>query len=199
MKERNSDSIFNFIAPIYGLFYPWQKRRFVRIIDFAKDAFDLTACQSVLDVGCGTGALASVLHAKGLRVVGVDSAQKMLAFAKRQPENKSIHFVQASVLEKLPFADRCFDVSIASYVAHGMGAEDRLRMYREMNRVSRLAVIIHDYNENRFLFTSFVEKLEGGDYFRFIREAKTEMERYFADVTIIPVSPRASWYICTPH
>lgn len=195
---KNSNLLFNSIAPVYGLFYEMQKKRYRGVIERVSEEIDLTLQGMVIDVGCGTGALCSVLSEKGLNVTGIDSADKMLTIAKRQPENKSIAFIQGSVLEQLPFEDKTFDLSIASYVAHGLQKNERKQMYAEMSRVSKSKVIIYDYNQKRSLLTSIIEWLERGDYFRFIKEAKEEMTECFSEVRVINVNSKAAWYICTP-
>ena len=105
----------------------------------------------------------------------------------------------------MPFGDKSFDVSIASYVAHGLTADERKLMYAEMSRVTEKWVIIYDYNKKRSLLTSFIEWLEGGDYFHFIRDAEpemkdcvSEMKTCFSDVKVINVDVMANWYICKP-
>lgn len=202
---KNSRSLFNSIAPIYGLFYEKQKNRYRGIIDKASDELDLSSFHNVLDVGCGTGALCSVLNEKGLMVTGVDVADKMLNIAKRQPENKLITFIQANVLEQLPFEDKLFDISIASYVAHGLQKNERKQLYAEMSRVTKNKVIIYDYNQRRALLTTIIEWLERGDYFQFIKEAEHEMKNCvfgmkecFSEVKVVNVDYKAAWYICTP-
>ena len=206
MSKKNSSFLFNAIAPVYGLFYNRQKKRYREVIRNMATEFDLASFGSILDVGCGTGSLCSVLSESGLAVTGVDPAQKMLAIARRQPENGSIRFLQANALEGLPFADRSFDLSIASYVAHGMQKNERIKLYSEMRRVTKSKVILYDYNQKRSLLTSLVEWLERGDYFQFIKNPKSEMEncvsemeKCFSEVTVIEVDTRASWYICTPN
>jgi ubiquinone/menaquinone biosynthesis C-methylase UbiE len=204
MKKKDSHSLFNTIAPVYGLFYRYQKERFLKVMRGVRHELDVTAYETVLDVGCGTGALCSVLKASGLRVTGIDPAEKMLGVARSQPENRSIPFIRADVLKRLPFEDKSFDISIASYVAHGLQKKDRDQMYSEMRRVTRSKVIIYDYNQKRGLLTSVIEWLEHGAYFRFIKNAKnemencvTEMQACFSDVKAVDVDARAAWYICT--
>ncbi|MEA4914298.1 MAG: class I SAM-dependent methyltransferase [Christensenella sp.] len=206
MSKQNDSFLFNWIAPVYGLFYHKQKKRYEEVIKNIASELDLTSYTSILDVGCGTGALCSVLHEAGFSVTGVDPAQNMLAIAKGQPENQEIRFLQANALERLPFSDQSFDLSIASYVAHGMQKSERMKLYTEMRRVTRSKVIIFDYNQNRALLTSLVEWLERGDYFRFIKNPKgemescvSEMEKCFSEVRVIDVDTRASWYVCTPR
>lgn len=205
MGKRGESRLFDAIAPVYGLFFHWQKRRFLEIIDCMQKELDLSGYSSVLDVGCGTGALCSVLSDKGLRVTGVDPAVRMLSVAKRRPENKGVTFIRASAFERLPFEDKSFDIVIASYVAHGLQKEGRKKLYAQMGRLARHKVVIHDYNQNRRPLISLVEWLEHGDYFGFIKVARKEMEncvsdmkQCFAFVQVVDVGPNAAWYICTP-
>lgn len=205
MGEKSSKFLFNSIAPIYGLFYERQKKRFFEVIEGVNKELNLKEFKTILDVGCGTGALCSVLNEKGLKVTGIDPAEKMLRIARKKPENRTVSFACANVLEQLPFEDKLFDVAMASYVAHGMRQEDRKLMYAEMSRVTKSKVIIYDYNEKRSLMTTIIEWLERGDYFNFIRNAEFEMKNCvfemrecFSDVKVVDVDVRAAWYICTP-
>lgn len=197
-KKRDSVFLFNSISYIYGLFYKIQKKRFKDVIEIVKKELDIREFKTILDVGCGTGALCSVLNYMGLKVTGVDPAEKMLNIAREKPENKTVSFAKANILERLPFEDKLFEASIASYVAHGMGQEERKLMYAEMSRVTKSKVIIYDYNEKRSLPTTIIEWLEGGDYFNFVKNAESEMRECFSDVKTVYVGVRATWYICTP-
>ncbi|KAF5031351.1 Ubiquinone/menaquinone biosynthesis C-methyltransferase UbiE [bioreactor metagenome] len=197
-KKRDSVFLFNSISYIYGLFYKIQKKRFKDVIEIVKKELDIREFKTILDVGCGTGALCSVLNDMGLKVTGVDPAEKMLNIAREKPENKTVSFAKANILERLPFEDKLFEASIASYVAHGMGQEERKLMYAEMSRVTKSKVIIYDYNERRSLPTTIIEWLEGGDYFNFVKNAESEMRECFSDVKTVYVGVRATWYICTP-
>ena len=206
MEDTRSNRIFSGIAPVYGLFFDRQRRHYDAVLNDVHNALDLPAQASVLDVGCGTGALCSALSERGFVVTGVDPVRRMLDIAARKlsekpaedPTGKPVTLVQASVLERLPFADKSFDLAIASYVAHGMSAPEREVMYAEMSRVARRLVVFHDYNTNRALLTDFAERLEGGDYFAFIQIARTEMERNFRTVRVVDVGPHAAWYVCEP-
>jgi len=198
--------LFNAIAPIYGLFFNSQRKKYAEILEDLESELDLKSFETILDVGCGTGALCSVLNEKGLKVTGIDPAEKMLNIAMKRPENKEVRFLKANVLEGLPFENKSFDASIASYVAHGLQPHERQKMYAEMSRVTASKVIIYDYNQNRSPLISFVEWLERGDYFRFIRNAEKEMEdcifelkECFSDVKVINVDVQAALYICIPN
>jgi ubiquinone/menaquinone biosynthesis C-methylase UbiE len=139
----------------------------------------------------------------GLKVTGVDAAEKMLEIAKRRDAGGRIHYMIGDVLEGLPFADHSFDVVITSYVAHGLQEEERKTLYREMGRLAKTMVIVYDYNKNRAPLTNFIEWLEGGDYFRFIHVAEEELrgcvhalETCFQHVQVLDVDKRAAWYLC---
>jgi len=205
LGKKKSSLLFNLIAPVYGLFYNYQKRRYTKIIEKVKSKMDLFSYETIIDVGCGTGALCSVFNDKGMDVIGIDPAIKMLDIAMNKSKNKDIKFLHGNALEGLPFENKSFDLAIASYVAHGLEAEDRKQLYSEMSRVAREYVIIHDYNNKRSFFTSMIEWLEGGDYFHFIKHAETEMKdclaemkNCFSEIVVIQVDVRANWYICKP-
>lgn len=196
--------LFNLIAPIYAKFYSWQKRYFRQVLDNAQE-LKLSQYTTVLDVGCGTGALCSVLQEHGFKVTGVDAAEKMLSVARRQPENNGISFIQTNALEPLPFPDKSFDVSISSYVAHGLKPMERQMLYAEMSRVTKHLVIIHDFNQNGSWLTRTVERLERSDYFRFIKNPVKEMsychigdEPCFTQVKRFDVNDLAAWYMGIP-
>jgi ubiquinone/menaquinone biosynthesis C-methylase UbiE len=96
-----------------------------------QDDFNWSDFDTILDVGCGTGALCSELDAAGMRVTGIDPAEKMLAIEKDKKENAGIDFRCENVLEGLSFDSDSFDLSICSYVAHGLSPEKRKQMYAE--------------------------------------------------------------------
>ncbi len=202
LKEKG---LFNTIAPVYVLFFNMQKQTYRKAIKKISLDFDICEYDAVIDIGCGTGAFCSVLAEKGIRVTGVDVAEKMLQAARRKTSGEGIEFKNHNVLEGLPMSDNSYDLAVASYVAHGLDREDRKKLYFEMSRIAKKKVVIHDYNENRSFLTTVVEWLEGGDYFHFIKNARpemkeciTDMKSCFSQVRKIDISKRAAWYICTP-
>lgn len=90
--------------------------------------------QRVLDVGCGPGALTSV-------VAGVVGAGSVVAIDPSASFVKAVHArlpgveVHTGVAEQLPFDDDVFDVALAQLVVHFM--TDRIAGVREMARVTR--------------------------------------------------------------
>ena len=147
-------SLFDSIAPVYALLYNRQRKYYAKVLENMRQELDFTLVKNILDVGSGTGALCSALSEKGLQVMGIEPAEEMLKVSMRKAQGDKVTFIQANVLEKLPFEDKSFDLSIASYVAHGMKAEQRRKMYIEMSRVTKGKVIIHDYNQQRSILTT---------------------------------------------
>ncbi|MGI1658274.1 MAG: class I SAM-dependent methyltransferase [Desulfitobacterium sp.] len=189
-------TLFDRIAPVYGLYFKYQTTRYQMDLEKVKQEFPLPICPTALDVGCGTGALCYVLHNEGWKITGVEPSRGMLGVATKKLANKEIPLVQADVLTGLPFPDQSFEVSLASFVAHGLNAEQRKAMYREMNRVAKEYVILIDYNRNRSFITDMAETLEGGDYFNFIKQVEAELREAFDQVDIIPTGSHSSWYVC---
>jgi ubiquinone/menaquinone biosynthesis C-methylase UbiE len=113
-----------------------RERRFRRkLLAFA----DLQPGQSVLDVGCGTGALAiaakEVVGAAGL-VAGVDASPQMIdrARLKAARAGLSIDFREASA-DALPFADASLDAVLSTVMLHHLPRAVRATAVSEMRRV----------------------------------------------------------------
>jgi len=98
------------------------------------DLAGVEAGQRVLDVGCGPGALTTVLVARvgAESVSAVDPSEQFVEAAReRQPGAD----VRLSAAEQLPFSDDAFDATLAQLVVHFMA--DPLQGLREMARVTR--------------------------------------------------------------
>lgn len=193
--SKDGSSLFNIIAPIYALFFNFQVKYFKKIVKRAKPEIDIGNFTTVLDIGSGTGALCYVLYSHGLKVTGVDVADKMVEISREKLKGKNIKIIKIHPEADLPFEDNSFDLVISSYVAHGLKPDRRIELYKEAARVAKECVIFHEYNQNRALLTTIIEWLERGDYFNFIRMAEVEMKENFKEVKIIDVDKRASWYI----
>lgn len=189
--------VFYLISPVYALIFKFQTKKYLEIIQRVNRHFSLSGFHSVADLGCGNGALCHAFVQIGCEVIGVDALSSMLGMAKRNLKDTDVKLIKANIVEGLPFEDKSFDIAISSYVLHGMNKEERQKMYSEMSRIARYAVIFHDYNQNRSLFTNIIEGIEGGDYFDFLKVGKQEMESQFSDLKIINVDKRAAWYINT--
>jgi SAM-dependent methyltransferase len=74
-----------------------------------RTCLDPLAGRRILDVGCGTGQLASTLTSEGARVTGIDLDPTAINSARRRAPLADFHIVSAS---QLPFAEGTFDAVV---------------------------------------------------------------------------------------
>ena len=125
-------------------------------------AFEPIAEKRILDVGCGTGALARSLSSRGACVVGVDPNDEALADARRAVPTGTFHRAGA---QALPFADRSFDGAVFLNSLHHVPKSDTRRALREAARLVKAAGRI-----------VVVEPLAAGSFFSVLRLVEDETE-----------------------
>lgn len=194
MSVQSHIRLFDRIAPVYAWFFRPQVKRLRERLGRHADL--LAGCRSVLDIGCGTGALAHVLAERGLKVTGLDGSAGMLAVAKRLNQGLPITFRQGNALTLEPAPENRHDLVVASFVLHGLEQPQRLELYRIMRQLAVRRVIVMDYKKNRRALISLIEWLERGDYFQFVQVAEAEMRSVFPRVSVRDVSGESAWYIC---
>ena len=106
-----------------------------RMADLAR----LAPGESVLDVGCGTGALALVASRRvgpSGAVHGVDASPEMIAQATRKAATaRLVASFQVARAQALPFPDARFDVVLCTLMLHHLPRADREACAREIRRV----------------------------------------------------------------
>jgi ubiquinone/menaquinone biosynthesis C-methylase UbiE len=117
----------------------WRSSRLGQITDTLEQQllFELLGSltdKTLLDVGCGDGALASALARRGAIVTGLDADPAMIAAARRRTEIEAtqLHLVEGQA-ERLPFDDVAFDCVLAVTVLCFIREAERAVM--EMARV----------------------------------------------------------------
>jgi ubiquinone/menaquinone biosynthesis C-methylase UbiE len=134
--------LYGRIAPLYdrvfGFFFPIGTLARERVVEGL-------CAGSILDVGCGTGALLALAHANGLECFGIDTSLGMLGQAKRKMPRVNLH--KASFYA-IPYADKSFDYVVETNAVSGVGIDAR-RVVSEMVRVCRTGgqVRVADYAE----------------------------------------------------
>ncbi len=123
-------------------------------------AFQPLAEKRILDVGCGAGALARSLSARGARTVGIDPSGEALE-AARQADSAGT-FRQASA-EAMPFDDHSFDGAVFLNLLHHVPKSAMLQALREAARVVKSAARI-----------VIVEPLAEGSFFSALRPVEDE-------------------------
>lgn len=94
---------------------------------------------SVLDVGCGTGAVALVAKTragKDGKVYGIDPAPEMIAVARSKAMRQKLEIdFRVGVIESLPFPDASMDVVTSSLMMHHLPDGLKVRGLAEIFRV----------------------------------------------------------------
>jgi ubiquinone/menaquinone biosynthesis C-methylase UbiE len=102
---------------------------------------------SVIDIGCGTGALAFKLSEKCKRVVGIELSLKMIQYANKQKEKGNylnVEFIHADATKLSETMDQRFDYATTALVIHEMKVDDRVKTINEMKAIAE-KIIIADY------------------------------------------------------
>jgi len=100
---------------------------------------------TLLDVGTGTGDVSRLAvamartHGVALTAIGLDVSPTLARCA----HGSGLLGVCGDALS-LPFADRSVDVSVCSQLLHHFSDDDAVRLLRELDRVSRLGVVVCD-------------------------------------------------------
>jgi ubiquinone/menaquinone biosynthesis C-methylase UbiE len=102
------------------------------------DQAALHTARRVLDIGCGTGTLATLikrLH-PDVEVVGLDPDPDALARAKQKAARAqvSIHLDQG-FSDGLPYLDASFDRVLSSFMFHHVWSDQRAKTLKEVRRV----------------------------------------------------------------
>jgi SAM-dependent methyltransferase len=114
---------------------------------------------SVLDVGCGTGALAQRLSARGYQVTGVDPSEGMLEVMRRRDPRLATVRAAGS---KLPFPSSSFDLVVSVATMHHIAALEEVRAtLGEMVRVCRRTgwIVIWDHNSRNPYWSSLMARV----------------------------------------
>lgn len=145
----------------------------------------------LIDIGCGTGTLLSILESKEYRgiMIGLDISIQMIRAASRK--TRRAVFIRAS-MDNIPLKDGTIDHYISSLAIHI--AEDKQRVFREMSRVLksggiiRISIAVRDSMRGR-IFSKLlkINTLEERDYIEMLEATGirvTGLKRYGAFTTI---------------
>lgn len=100
----------------------------------------------VLDIGCGTGALVTLikrLH-PDVDVVGLDPDPKALNRARRKAERTAVPIqLDQGFSDELPYPDASFDRVFSSFMLHHLQAGEKEKTLREVRRVLKPGGSLH--------------------------------------------------------
>lgn len=112
-----------------------------------KLAAHISANETVIDIACGTGAQVFEMAGKAKRIVGVDLADSMIEYAKKQKLKRNTantEFVVANATDLSRFSENEFDVATMSLALHQFSPDLYKPILNEMKRVAKRIVIV-DY------------------------------------------------------
>jgi ubiquinone/menaquinone biosynthesis C-methylase UbiE len=110
------------------------------------DQADLGRGQHVLEIGCGTGSLVTLLKRlyPDVEVVGLDPDPKALRRAQRKAESAAVSIrFDRGFSDELPYGDASFDRVLSSFMFHHLGANAKDGTLREVNRVLKPGGSLH--------------------------------------------------------
>lgn len=151
--------------------------------------------RTVLDIPCGTGRFTGSLASRGYDVIGSDISFEMMRVAqqKGEPPHAPVGFIQADA-EHLPLRTGSVDCVVCIRFMFHIDPPTRVRILREMRRVSRQWIVIdyrHRYSLRYWLWTLRSKLGLAND--RLPRVSRREMELEFENaglhvMQIIPVA-----------
>lgn len=143
----------------------------------------------VLDLGCGTGELASIFLQAGYRYVGIDIEPVRVAYAKAQHPRGLFQVMDAS---ELGYADSCFDQILVTGVLHHLPDATVGRIVEEMRRTLKpggRALVMEDIEVNGSLnlLGRLVHLADAGEHIRRCAEYAPLLQVEFAIRTTYPI------------
>ncbi|OGW92216.1 MAG: hypothetical protein A3E74_03985, partial [Omnitrophica bacterium RIFCSPHIGHO2_12_FULL_44_12] len=101
-----------------------------------------------LDVGCGTGAIASYLCQNNIKTIGVDLSYHMIQSGQKCAPNQAQCIVSPST--RLPFESGFFDCCYTVCLFHHLSEPDQIKTLREMKRVTKRGGLVTIFEHNPY-------------------------------------------------
>jgi ubiquinone/menaquinone biosynthesis C-methylase UbiE len=129
----------------------------------AKILSQLDGVNSILDMPAGAGRFLPTLKSGNRTIFEIDVSHEMLQLShQRLAGDKKIHWVQGDAFH-LPLADGMVDCLFCNRLLHHFkSAEDRLKLLKEMSRITGRYVIVSFFDYHRFgKVRVFLKRLRG--------------------------------------
>ena len=103
---------------------------------------------TVLDIGCGTGAFTTEIAKKCKYVTGIDISNKQIMQANNRLKNSNLanlKFVHINALNISKEFDTEFDFAIFTFMLHEINHDDRIALLKEISKVVK-EIIVLEFN-----------------------------------------------------
>ncbi len=110
------------------------------------DQSQLQSGQRVLEIGCGTGSLTTLVKAlhPGVDVVGLDPDPKALDRARRKAERLRVSIeLDRGFSDELPYPDASYDRVLSALMFHHLDRDVKVRSLQEIRRVLKAGGSLH--------------------------------------------------------
>ena len=170
MDESQQTTVASYERPLFPFFFdllistvflPFGGIR--RIRSDALDRLNVGCGLRVLELGCGTGGLTSLMVARGAQVTAIDGSSRMLARARRRAPEATFARQQLEALD----VDGKFDLVLFAFVLHELPIELRSRALltarRVINENGKIAILDHSVPDTGLLaraWRAFLMRLE---------------------------------------
>jgi ubiquinone/menaquinone biosynthesis C-methylase UbiE len=148
--------------------------------------------EKMLDIPCGTGRFTPDLARQGYHMIGADISVPMMQQAKKLGCEETLYgYVQADA-ENLPFPDNSLDCVLSIRFMHHIDPGTRIRILRDMARVSCRWMIIDYRHRYSFRYRMRAVKLRFGLTKRVLpRVSREELDHEFrsAGIELVKVIP----------
>ena len=132
--------------------------------------------KTIVDLGCGTGELLSLMNMKVRKCIGVDSSPKMLEFAKKRFTNiQGKYEFRLGELEHLPVKEKEADSAVINMVLHHIAVPSQVIYEARRVLKSGSSLVIADLAKHT---SKSVKERFGGSWMGFERE---EISKWLTD------------------
>ncbi|MCK4762206.1 MAG: ArsR family transcriptional regulator [Candidatus Aminicenantes bacterium] len=176
VREERSKAMINFFDSIAGA---WEKlkREIIGDVDINNLILqNLSAANTIVDLGCGTGDLLDALKGKAERLIGVEKSPKMLEEARRRFAGDGDNIdLRVGELEHLPLREEEAGLAVINMVLHHL--PDPAKAFADIHRVLEKGggIIIVD------LLTHNIERMRERYGDRWLGFSKEDIEKWLED------------------
>jgi len=186
---RDFSNLFDRWAPVYdktvfeeGGEYHEVFEGYEQILDTIKE--EIASCQSVLEIGCGTGNLAKKLDEHGFDVTCIEPSEEMRKAARQKLPAVSI--VDGNFLH-VPI-EKSFDAIVSSYAFHHLTHEDKKKaiayLKQYMNPFGRIVMADTMFESKAYKKALFEHVINQGSE-ALLADLKSEYYEYLGDMVAL--------------